>query len=66
MEACAEIVFRSSCLIDPIQMAFTSIGPILQKEYKSFVGMHPMPIVHGMTVGELAQLLMKKDGLKME
>ncbi|AQX54289.1 DUF1343 domain-containing protein [Priestia flexa] len=31
-------------------------GPVLQEEYTSFVGMYPIPIRHGMTVGELAQL----------
>jgi uncharacterized protein YbbC (DUF1343 family) len=32
-------------------------GPILQKEFKSFVGMHPIPVVHGMTIGEYAQMI---------
>ncbi len=32
-------------------------GPIRQEELKSFVGMHPIPIVHGMTVGELALMI---------
>lgn len=32
-------------------------GPILQEKYKSFVGMHPVPIVHGMTIGEYAQMI---------
>ncbi|WP_439881922.1 exo-beta-N-acetylmuramidase NamZ family protein [Pontibacter sp. MBLB2868] len=32
-------------------------GPVLEKEHKSFVGMHPIPIVHGLTVGELAQMI---------
>lgn len=32
------------------------VGPILEEEYKSFVGMYPIPIIHGMTVGEIAQL----------
>lgn len=29
-------------------------GPVLEKPFRSFVGMHPIPILHGMTVGELA------------
>src|SRR6185436_12466293 len=32
-------------------------GPILQPELKSFVGMDPLPIVHGLTVGELAMMI---------
>src|SRR5690554_5281953 len=32
-------------------------GPILEKENTSFVGMHPIPIVHGMTIGEYAQMI---------
>lgn len=36
-------------------------GPILEVELKSFVGIHPIPIRHGMTVGELAKLLNKEQ-----
>lgn len=32
-------------------------GPILEKEHQSFVGMDPVPIVHGMTIGEYAQMI---------
>ena len=32
-------------------------GPVLEEEYKSFVGMHPIPIVHGMTIGEYAKMI---------
>ncbi|MCL2289415.1 MAG: DUF1343 domain-containing protein [Bacteroidetes bacterium] len=32
-------------------------GPILEEKYKSFVGMHPVPVVHGMTIGEYAQMI---------
>ena len=38
-------------------------GPVLQKEYKSFVGMQPIPIVYGMTMGEYAQMLMGENWL---
>ena len=30
-------------------------GPVLDSNYKSFVGMHPIPVRHGHTIGELAQ-----------
>ncbi|NWL14318.1 DUF1343 domain-containing protein [Pseudoalteromonas sp. Scap03] len=32
-------------------------GPILERDFKSFVGMHPIPVLHGMTVGELAKMI---------
>jgi len=32
-------------------------GPIMEKEFTSFVGMHPVPIVHGMTIGEYGQMI---------
>ena len=32
-------------------------GPILETQFQSFVGMHPIPILHGMTVAELAQMI---------
>ncbi len=38
-------------------------GPVLEKEYKSFVGMQPIPIVYGMTMGEYAMMLMGENWL---
>lgn len=32
-------------------------GPILDTDFASFVGMHPIPVLHGMTVAELAQMM---------
>lgn len=32
-------------------------GPVLEKAFTSFVGMHPIPIVHGMTIGEYARMI---------
>lgn len=32
-------------------------GPVLEMKYKSFVGMHPIPVVHGMTIGEYAKMI---------
>ncbi len=32
-------------------------GPVLQNEFSSFVGMHPIPVLHGMTLGELALMI---------
>jgi uncharacterized protein YbbC (DUF1343 family) len=39
---------------NPINGVMTE-GPILDRNYKSFVGMHPIPVRHGQTIGELAQ-----------
>ena len=39
-------------------------GPILDMKFKSFVGMHPVPIVHGMTVGEFAMMINDEGWLK--
>ncbi|PYJ24950.1 MAG: hypothetical protein DME91_06450 [Verrucomicrobia bacterium] len=33
----------------------TTEGPVLDSNYRSFVGMHPIPVRHGKTIGELAQ-----------
>ena len=32
-------------------------GPVLEDEFRSFVGMHPIPLLHGMTVAELAKMI---------
>lgn len=41
-------------------------GPILEAEFRSFVGMHPIPISHGMTVGELALMIVGEGWLNIE
>jgi uncharacterized protein YbbC (DUF1343 family) len=38
-------------------------GPILDPQWSSFIGMYPLPILHGMTVGELARLFNDAYGL---
>lgn len=57
MEACAEQNIQVIILDRPNPNGHYVDGPVLEKEYKSFVGIIPIPIVHGMTVGELAQLI---------
>jgi len=64
MEACAENGKKLIILDRPNPNGSYVDGPILQPELKSFVGMHPMPITHGMTVGELALLLNGEDWLE--
>jgi uncharacterized protein YbbC (DUF1343 family) len=57
MEACAENRKTMLILDRPNPNGDYIAGPILQKDQKSFVGMHPIPIVHGLTVGELARMI---------
>ncbi|MDT0686819.1 exo-beta-N-acetylmuramidase NamZ family protein [Autumnicola psychrophila] len=39
-------------------------GPILEPEHQSFVGMHPVPVVHGLTMGEYAKMINGEGWLK--
>jgi uncharacterized protein YbbC (DUF1343 family) len=39
-------------------------GPILKKGFESFVGMHPIPLVHGLSIGELAKMIKGEKWLK--
>lgn len=57
MEACAENELTCMVLDRPNPNGFYVDGPVLQPKYKSFIGMHPIPIVHGLTVGELAGMI---------
>jgi len=38
-------------------------GPVLDSSYKSFVGMQPVPVVYGMTIGEYAKMLLGEKWL---
>jgi len=57
MEACAENTIELLVLDRPNPNAHYVDGPILDTAYQSFVGMHPIPIVHGLTIGEYAQMI---------
>jgi uncharacterized protein YbbC (DUF1343 family) len=57
MEACAENGKKLIILDRPNPNGNYVDGPVLQPEFKSFVGMHPVPVVHGLTVGEYAQMI---------
>ena len=57
MEACAENDVKMLVFDRPNPNGHYVDGPILDPEYKSFVGMHPIPVVHGLTVGELATMI---------
>lgn len=56
MEACAENRKEMLVLDRPNPCDYTD-GPILKSPYRSFVGMLPIPILHGCTIGELAQMI---------
>ena len=57
MEAAAEQGIEFLVLDRPNPNIAYVDGPILEPEFKSFVGMHPIPVLHGMTVGELAKMI---------
>jgi len=57
MEACAENGKPIIVLDRPNPNGDYVAGPIRQNGFDSFVGMHPIPIVHGLTVAELAKMI---------
>lgn len=61
MEAAAEQGIPMLVLDRPNPNGAYVDGPVLDSAYQSFVGMHEIPLLHGMTVGELA-LMIKGEG----
>ncbi|PRY11690.1 uncharacterized protein YbbC (DUF1343 family) [Pontibacter ummariensis] len=57
MEACAENGIELLVLDRPNPNGYLVDGPILDMQLKSGIGIHPVPIAHGMTVGEYAQMI---------
>ena len=57
MEAAAENGKKVIVLDRPNPNGHYVDGPVLKSEFKSFVGMHNVPIVYGMTIGEYAQMI---------
>ena len=58
MEACAEAGIPLIVLDRPNPNGHYVDGPVLDTaHYRSFVGMHPVPVVYGMTIGEYAQMI---------
>lgn len=64
MEACAEQGVPFMVLDRPNPNGHYVDGPILDTAFSSFVGMHPVPVVHGMTIGEYAQMVNGEGWLK--
>ena len=66
MEAVAENNLKLIILDRPNPNANYVDGPILDPQFKSFIGMHPVPIVHGMTIGEYAKMINGEKWLNNE
>ena len=65
MEACAENNVPLVVLDRPNPNGHYVDGPVLDTaHYRSFVGMHPVPVVYGMTIGEYAQMINGEGWLK--
>ncbi len=64
MQACAEEGIPFMVLDRPNPNGHYVDGPVRQEGYQSFVGMHRVPIVHGMTVGEYAQMVNEEGWLE--
>jgi uncharacterized protein YbbC (DUF1343 family) len=63
MEACAENNIELIILDRPNPNG-SIVDGILEKEFTSFVGMHPIPVLHGMTIGEYSQMINGEHWLK--
>ena len=57
MQACAEANIPILLLDRPNPNGHYVDGPVLEMKFKTFVGMHPVPIVHGMTLAEYARMI---------
>ena len=57
MESCARYGVPLLILDRPNPLGHCVSGPVLKKEVKSFVGLHPIPLVHGLTSAEYAQMI---------
>ena len=66
MEACAENNIPLIVLDRPNPNGHYIDGPTLDLTYKSFVGMHPVPLVYGMTIGEYAQMIVGENWLNTQ
>lgn len=64
MEAAAENGKKVIVLDRPNPNGHYIDGPLLKKGYETFVGMHPVPVVYGMTIGEYAKMINGEKWLK--
>ena len=64
MEACAEQNIPVIVLDRPNPNRHYIDGPVLDMEYSSFVGMHPVPVVYGLSIGEYALMINGENWLE--
>ena len=64
MEACAENNIELMILDRPNPNGFCIDGPVLDTAYRSFIGLNPIPIAHGLTIAEYAQMINGEGWLK--
>ena len=64
MEACAEMGIPVIILDRPNPNAHYVDGPVLESAHSSFVGMHKVPVVYGMTIGEYGKMINGEKWLK--
>ena len=64
MEACAENNIPLIVLDRPNPNGYYVDGPVLEPAFVSFIGMHPVPVVYGMTIGEYATMVNGEKWLK--
>lgn len=64
MEACAENNIEVMILDRPNPNGYFVDGPILDTAFRSGIGIHPIPVTHGMTVAEYAQMINGQGWLK--
>jgi uncharacterized protein YbbC (DUF1343 family) len=66
MEAAIEHNLPLMVLDRPNPNGFYVDGPVLEPKYKSFIGMQPVPVVYGMTIGEYGKMILEEGWLSKE
>ncbi|MBI4891782.1 MAG: DUF1343 domain-containing protein [Acidobacteria bacterium] len=67
MEACGRAGLPFVVLDRPNPIGGVEVeGPVLREGFESFIGMHALPMRHGLTMGELARLLRAERGIDVE
>ena len=64
MEACAENKKQLIVMDRPNPNGYYVDGPVMEDSWRSFLGLHPVPVVYGMTIGEYAQMINGEGWLK--
>jgi len=64
MEACAENNIPFIVLDRPNPLGYYVDGPMMKPEFSNFIGLHQVPVVHGLTLGEFATMINGESWLK--